>query len=141
MKKILLADNDESVSQMLGQVLELERYQVLRSRTGRETTAMLQAELPDLVLLDLNLPERNGWQIYDLIHQTCPSTPIIIITALSCQQERAASLGAILMEKPLDLPLLLELIRGSLAGPEVEAEHLSRADEHRHEVIQPNTSR
>lgn len=120
MKKILLADDDASVCQMLGNVLELEHYQVVRARNGRETAALFFAETPDLVLLDLNMPDRSGWEVFELLHQTHPSVPVIFITALSQQQSRATRLGVLLMEKPLDIPLLLETIRGCLAGPEME---------------------
>jgi DNA-binding response OmpR family regulator len=140
MKKILLADDDESVSQMLGQVLELEHYQVLRARTGRQTAAMFIAESPELVLLDLNMPDRSGWEVFELIHHTHPSVPVIIITALSQQQERATNLGIVLMEKPLDIPLLLEMIRDSLAALDVGMES-SRHDEQVGEMAQPDVNR
>lgn len=139
MKKILLADDDESVSQMLGQVLELENYQVLRSRTGRETAAMFVAESPDLVMLDLNMPDRSGWEIFDLIHRTHPSVPVIIITALSQQQERATNLRLVLMEKPLDIPLLLDMIRDSLATLDFRIE--SPRNDEQGEMAQPNAHR
>ena len=140
MKKILLADDDESVSQMLGQVLELENYQVLRARTGRETAALFMAESPDLILLDLNMPDRSGWEVFDLIHRTHPSVPVIIITALSQQQERATNLGLVLMEKPLDIPLLLDMIRDSLVIPDIGITS-PRHDEPMGEMVQPNANR
>jgi DNA-binding response OmpR family regulator len=118
MKKILLADDDASICQMLGSVLELENYQVVRSRTGRETATLFITELPELVLLDLNMPDRNGWEVYDLIRSTHPSVPVIIVTALSHQQSKAAGLGLPLMEKPLDISLLLEMVRECLSKPE-----------------------
>jgi len=113
---------------VLGCVLELEHYQVLRSRTGRETIALFLAEAPELVLLDLNMPDRSAWEIFDLIHRTRPSVPVILITALSQQQSRAARLGVLLMEKPLDIPLLLEMIRDCVAEPEMEEEQLFPLD-------------
>jgi DNA-binding response OmpR family regulator len=141
MKKILLADDDESVSQMLGQVLELEHYQVLRCRSGRQTAAMFIAESPELVLLDLNMPDRSGWEVFDLIHRTHPSVPVIIITALSQQQERATNLGIVLMEKPLDIPLLLEMIRDSLGAFDVGMEQSSGHNEQLGEMAQPDVNR
>jgi DNA-binding response OmpR family regulator len=119
-KKILLAEDDASISKILGDVLEMEHYEVMRSRNGRETAAAFIAELPELVLLDLNMPDRNGWEVYDLMHRTHPSVPVIIITALSQQHGRAADLGVMLMEKPLDIPMLLETIRECLAKSRVE---------------------
>jgi DNA-binding response OmpR family regulator len=124
MKKILLADDDASIRQMLGAVLELEHYEVMRACTGREAAATFVADIPELVLLDLNMPDRNGWDVFELMHRTHPSVPVIIITAVSRQQRRAADLGVTLMEKPLDIPLLLEMIRERLG--ESEAERMRR---------------
>ena len=125
MKKILLADDDVSVRQMLGRVLISEQYDVAFAATGREAAAKFIADLPDLVLLDLNMPDRDGWDAFDLMYQTHPSVPVIIITAMSRQHGRAADLGVdALMEKPLDIPLLLETIRNYLA--ESEAQRLRR---------------
>ena len=123
--KILLADDDAGVREMLGRVLESEHYDVVLARTGRETAAKFIADVPDLVLLDLNMPDRDGWDVYDLMNQTHPFVPVIVITARPQQYEHAAELGIdALMEKPLDLPLLLATIADLLA--ESEAERVQR---------------
>jgi DNA-binding response OmpR family regulator len=115
MKTILLADDDPAIRQMLGQVLALEQYKVVFAATGRETAARFISSLPDLVLLDLNMPDRDGWDAFHLMSSTHPTVPVIVITASPHQQERAASLGvASLMEKPLDIPILLKTIRDFL---------------------------
>jgi len=130
MKKILLADDDVSVRQMLGRVLISEQYDVAFAATGREAAAKFIADLPDLVLLDLNMPDRDGWDAFDLMYQTHPSVPVIIITAMSRQHGRAADLGVdALMEKPLDIPLLLETIRSYLTESEAQrVRRLTRPD-------------
>jgi DNA-binding response OmpR family regulator len=117
--KILLADDDASVREMLGRVLESEHYEVVYAKTGRETAAKFIADLPDLVLLDLNMPDRDGWDAFNLMNRTHPSVPVIIITARPQQHEHAAKLGIdALMEKPLNLPLLLVIITDLLAESE-----------------------
>jgi DNA-binding response OmpR family regulator len=117
--KILLADDDASVREMLGRVLESEHYDVVYAKTGRETAAKFIADLPDLVLLDLNMPDRDGWDAFNLMNRTHPSVPVIIITARPQQHEHAAKLGIdALMEKPLNLPLLLVIITDLLAESE-----------------------
>ncbi|MGO9585290.1 MAG: response regulator [Limisphaerales bacterium] len=119
--KILLADDDAGVREMLGRVLESEHYDVVPARTGRETAAKFIADVPNLVLLDLNLPDRDGWDAYDLMNQTHPFVPVIVITARPQQYELAAKLGIdALMEKPLNLPLLLATITDLLAESETE---------------------
>ena len=130
MKKILLADDDAAIRETLGQVLTAEQYEVIFAATGREAAAKFISDLPDLVLLDLNMPDRDGWDAFDLIYQTHPTVPVIVITALSGQYRRAEDLGVdALMEKPLDMPRLLEAIRNYLAEPEAErVRRLTRPD-------------
>lgn len=118
MKTILLADDDPAIRQMLGQVLALEQYEIVFAATGRETAAKFISNLPDLVLLDLNMPDRDGWDAFHLMNSTHPTVPVIVITARPHQQERAASLGvASLLEKPLDIPVLLKTVRELLEEP------------------------
>jgi CheY-like chemotaxis protein len=121
MKKILLADDDAAIRQTLGQVLTLEQYDVVFAATGREAAAKFIAVGPDLVLLDLNMPDRDGWDAFDLMNQTHPLVPVIVITARPQQYEHAAKLGIdALMEKPLNLSLLLATIADLLAESEAE---------------------
>ena len=125
MKKILLADDDPAVREMLGRVLESEHYEVISARTGREAAAKFIATLPDLVLLDLNMPDRDGWEAFDLISSTHPLVPVIVITARPQQYEHAVDCGVdALMEKPLNFPLLLKTIARFLR--ESEDERLQR---------------
>lgn len=113
-----MADDDPAIRQALGQVLALEQYNVVFAATGRETAAQFISHVPDLVLLDLNMPDRDGWDAFQLMSSTHPSVPVIVITARPHQHERAASLGvALLMEKPLDIPALLKAIRDLLQEP------------------------
>lgn len=118
MKTILLADDDPAIRHTLGQVLVLEQYRVIFAATGRETAAKFISCLPDLVLLDLNMPDRDGWDAFHLMNATHPAVPVIVITAMPHQQERAAGLGvSSLMEKPLDIPILLQKVRDLLDEP------------------------
>lgn len=120
-KTILIADDDASVRQMLGRVLELEHYTVVSAQTGREAAAIFLSAPLDLVLLDLNMPEKDGWVAFHLMHAVNPLIPVIIITARPGQQEPAARMGAdALMEKPLDLSILLRTVARFLAETAVE---------------------
>jgi DNA-binding response OmpR family regulator len=137
--KILLADDDAEVRQMLGRVLESENYDVVPAKTGRETAAKFVADVPDLVLLDLNMPILDGWDAYDLMNRTHPFVPVIIITARPHQYEHAAELGVdALMEKPLNLPLLLATIANLLAESEAErVQQLTNPDFKTADLSQP----
>ncbi len=115
-KRILLADDDEGVRDSLGQVLAMEGYEVLPAGSGRQAVAWLRSELPDLALLDINMPGLDGWGTLERIERRRPFLPVIVITARPHQYPRAVGAGVdALMEKPLHLPVLLEAIAGLLA--------------------------
>ena len=116
--KLLLVDDDPGVRRMLQRVLEEEGYVVVPAANGVEGLALANTTAPDLVLLDLNLPMQNGWDIFERLNARIPSLAVIIITARPNQlfPALAAGVGA-LMEKPLDLPKLLRTIRELLDEP------------------------
>jgi two-component system response regulator TrcR len=124
-KRILLVDDDAGIREMLGRVLESEQYEVVLAGTGREAVAKFAASAPDLVLLDLNMPDLDGWEAIDQITSTHPFVSVIVITARPKQYEQAAEMAVdALMEKPLNLPLLLTAIAGLVA--ESESERVNR---------------
>ena len=114
-KTILVADDDSAVRWMLCRLLAGENYRVLGARDGEEALATCKSERLDLVLLDLSLPQKSGWEILELLSAEDPRVPVIIITARSNQifPALASGVGA-LMEKPLDLPKLLRTIKDLL---------------------------
>jgi CheY-like chemotaxis protein len=119
---ILLADDDPSVRTMVGRVLQMEGYDVVPVANGTEAISQfLNKGPPDLVLLDLNMPEKDGWEAWHMMSTLHPAVPVIVITAHPHEYEHAdqARIDA-LMEKPLDLALLLNAIRDLLAEPDRE---------------------
>lgn len=120
-RKILLADDDAGVRELLGRVLEGEDYQVILAKDGIEAAAKFIRREPDMVLLDLNMPERDGWLAFRFMEAARPMLPVIVITARPNQYAHARDLGVdALMEKPLNLPVLLETIKQLLAETEAE---------------------
>src|ERR1035438_9233521 len=108
LKKILLVDDDPGVREMLGRVLQAENYEVIPAQNGNEAAAKFLARQPDLVLLDLNMPLRDGWSAFRFMNAAQPVLPVIIITARSDQYAQADEMRVdALMEKPLNLPVLL----------------------------------
>ena len=116
--RLLLVDDDPGVRRMLLRVLEEEGYAVVPAANGVEAVELASGRVPDLVLLDLNLPVQNGWDTFERLTTQHPLLPIVIITARPNQIFPALAAGAgALMEKPLDLPKLLRTIRDLLAEP------------------------
>jgi len=117
-KTILLVDDDHSVREMIGRVLADEGYHVLRAADGFEAIKVASDHSIDLVLLDLNMPGKSGWDTFERITSENPNLAVIIITAKPDQlfTSLAAGVGA-LLEKPLDFNLLLKTVSDLIEEP------------------------
>ncbi len=80
MEKILVADDDRNICELLRLYLEKEQYSVITANNGNEAVARFNAESPDLILLDVMMPGLDGWQVCREIRKTS-NVPIIMITA------------------------------------------------------------
>ena len=114
---ILLVDGDEDLRDSLGRTLRSAGYDVAVASDGPEALNSLRTTGFDLVLLDLDLPIRNGWDILGQIITISLSLPLIIVTERPNKQRLAAQSGVVaVLEKPLDLPLLVGVVERALAG-------------------------
>lgn len=118
-ERILLVDDDWAIRRMLARLLGEEGYCVTSASSGVEALERVNAESFDLVLLDLNMPVKDGWETYEQLALKEPLTPVVVITARPNQHftALAAGIGA-LMEKPLDLSKLTQTIRELLDEPD-----------------------
>ena len=93
-----------------------EGFVVIPANDGAHALERIAAIPVDLVLLDLNMPRKNGWDTFERLSTEHPLVPVIVITARPNQLFTAmgAGVGA-LLEKPLDMPTLLRTIRRLLA--------------------------
>jgi len=80
MGKILVADDDQNICELLRLYLEKENFTVVLAGDGEEAVAKFTAETPDLVLLDIMMPKLDGWQVCREIRRKS-ECPIIMITA------------------------------------------------------------
>jgi CheY-like chemotaxis protein len=118
-----LADDDEAVRESLCKLLYGEGYQVIAAANGAQAVKAFRREQDqiDLLLVDLNMPLKNGWATLDRLIEVNPSLPVLIVTGQPNQYELAEAAGvSALVEKPIDVPALLRLIKELLPGP-VEA--------------------
>ena len=123
--RILLVDDDHGVRDSLAGVLMAEGFLVVPAANGAEALIIAHASPVDMVILDLNMPVKNGWDTFEQLSAEHPLLPVIIVTARPNQLFTAlgAGVGA-LLEKPLDIPNLLTTIRRLLK--ESDASHLRR---------------
>lgn len=79
-QKILLIDDDETLCVVLGEELEQENFAVTCSFSGREGLSNLVLDTYNLVILDYNMPEMDGYEVLVQIKKTFPMLPVMIVT-------------------------------------------------------------
>ena len=109
---ILLVEDDEMNRDMLSRRLEFLHYRVLLAVDGLEAVAVARAELPDLILMDMSLPELDGWEATRRLKadDATRSIPVIALTAHAMVSDRNNALRAGCDDydtKPVDLERLL----------------------------------
>lgn len=114
-------DDDPGVRNALCAVLLGEGYLVFPAENGQQAMNLMEQWAADIVLLDLNMPVKNGWETFEQLTREHPLVPVIIITARPNQMFTAASAGAgALLEKPMDIPVLLQAMEKLLSEPTKE---------------------
>jgi DNA-binding response OmpR family regulator len=117
-KTVLVVDDDAPIRESLRKILQAEGYDVVLAADGQEGLTQFNSKQIDLLMLDLNLPAKSGWDLFERFSSSKPLLPIIIITGRHNQYQLAAAAGVgALMEKPLDVPQLLQTIAALLVEP------------------------
>lgn len=129
--QVLLVDDDLSVRESLALVLEESGYAVVQAADGQKAIDLASCERVDLVLLDLNMPVKNGWDTFEQLTRDHPLLPIVIATARPNQFFTALNAGVgALLEKPLEIPQLLRVIGRLIAeSPEKRLSRLAGQNE------------
>ncbi len=122
--RILLVEDNEANMDMLKRRLLKKGFEVITAVDGEEGIKKVEAESPDLVLMDVGLPGMDGWETTELIRATdsIKHIPVIALTAhaMAGDREKAKEVGCDDYEtKPIDFPRLLEKMNSLLSrGPE-----------------------
>jgi len=113
-KRILVIDDDLPLRGMLAAALRQHGFQVLLAGDGAEGQRALTIHKPDLVLLDLAMPNVNGWDFLQRLRETghLGRTPIIVVSAhLRIDPQAVLQMGvSAILPKPFNLPDLINLI-------------------------------
>lgn len=124
-KKILVVDDDAAVRESLINALSYEDFHPVGAANGDQAVQCVESEKPDLVLLDLNMPGKNGWEVFQEVTTAHPLLPVVVLTARTNQLFTSLGAGAgALIEKPFDFLKLLQTIRELLS--ETPEERLAR---------------
>jgi DNA-binding response OmpR family regulator len=117
---ILVIDDEDLIRWSLGQLLTRKGYAVLSAETGEAGLALFVEHAPDLVLLDLKLPDIDGLHLLPRLLEHCRQTPVIIMTAYGSPtiEQEARKLGASdFLRKPFDPVALYRHIQETLGPP------------------------
>jgi DNA-binding response OmpR family regulator len=92
MKNILIVDDEQDVLSSLGAVLRRNGYHVWVADTGVEALNVAKREKPDLIILDLMLPDKDGADVAAelLLQEDTRVIPVIFLTSMRCKDEQAA---------------------------------------------------
>jgi DNA-binding response OmpR family regulator len=130
--RVLVVEDERKLAQILTSALQAEHYDVVVAPTGEDGFFRANAEIFDLVVLDLMLPGRSGLEILQALRQRRVETPVLILTARDGVDDRVLGLdlGADdYLVKPFALPELLARIRALLRrGRPSEVFRLKAAD-------------
>ena len=122
--KILVVDDDPQIRRVMRATLSGHHYEVVEARNGEEALERFRAEMPDLVLLDMNMPGMDGLETCRLLRKGSEA-PILILSVRNTERDKVAALDAgadDYVTKPFGLEELLARIRAAmrraLASPE-----------------------
>lgn len=93
-KTILVVDDEPHIVLGLKDALEFEGFRVVTASTGSDAVVAFEAERPDAVLLDLMLPDQNGYQVCQRLRQVDPRVPVIMLTAKSQEADKIRGLDS-----------------------------------------------
>lgn len=112
-KTVLVVEDDWNIQSLMAMVLEGEGYRVETAANGLQGLNAIERSLPDLVLLDMNMPLMNGWEFAREFHARFDSgVPIVVVTASADARQAAADIGAVdCLGKPFELNTLVEVVR------------------------------
>ena len=113
--KILVVEDEKSISGFIRAILVSNGYDVVIAHSGNEAFSMISSHCPDLVVLDLGLPDMDGMKIIETVRQWT-QLPIIVVSARSYERDKVAALdrGADdYITKPFGAAELRRLQRGS----------------------------
>ena len=115
-EKVLVVEDEKSISHFISAILNSNGYEAMQARTGTEALSMISSHCPDLIILDLGLPDMDGLEILRQL-RTWSSLPVVVVSARSHEREKvtALDLGADdYLTKPFGTDDLLARVRTAI---------------------------
>jgi len=115
-EKVLVIEDEKSISHFISAILNNNGYEALQARTGAEAMSMISSHCPDLIILDLGLPDMDGMDILRQIREWS-SLPVVVVSARTHETDKVAALdlGADdYLTKPFGTAELLARVRAAI---------------------------
>lgn len=148
MTKLLIVDDDQHIRELMVLFLQNEGYELMEATNGREALALMATESIGLVILDVMMPEMDGWQLLKAIRQIDSDIPLLMVTAKgeAMHKVKGFQLGTDdYLTKPFDPMELVLRVKALLKRAKISASQTLRLGHvelhrHSHEVIRHNQS-
>jgi DNA-binding response OmpR family regulator len=119
--RVMAVDDDHVIRGLLEVNLEMEGHEVITASDGQDALDKIKLDRPDLILLDVMMPNVNGWQVAEALKREDATThiPIIFLTARAMESDvrKGTDLGVeAYVTKPFDPIDLMDLVNRLLAG-------------------------
>ncbi len=115
MKKVLVIDDEPDSLELVKLVLESDGFTTMLAKNGIEALRLIEATEPDLVLLDIMMPDMDGWEVFRKIKEKYPRAPIAILTAKAQNIDRLLGLHVLKADdyitKPFGKNELIDRVR------------------------------
>ncbi len=118
-KKVLIVEDNELNMKLFNDLLEAQGYDILQTKDGMEALKMAREHEPDLILMDIQLPEVSGLEVTKWLKEdeTLRSIPVIAVTAFAMKgdEEKIRQGGCeAYISKPISVPQFLETVKSYL---------------------------
>ena len=90
-EKILVIEDEKSIAHFISTVLNSNGYEAMQARTGSEAMSMISSHCPDLIILDLGLPDMDGLDILRNL-RSWSSLPVVVVSARSHERDKVSAL-------------------------------------------------
>ena len=115
-EKILVVEDEKSIAHFISTILNTNGYEAMQARSGQEALSMISSHCPDLIILDLGLPDMDGLDILRKLREWS-SLPVVVVSARSYEKDKvqALDLGADdYLTKPFGTDELLARVRTAI---------------------------
>jgi len=116
---ILIIDDNDLNLDLLGKILEMEGYRIMKAMNGKEAVEAIQREMPDLAICDVMMPDIDGYSLCRKLRQPPLNVtiPIVMLTAMNSdiEKEHALAAGANdIWSKPFEMDVFTKKLRAML---------------------------